>query len=203
MDSTITDRQRKIYEFIRSVTEAGGIPPTVREVGLHFGIKSTNGVQKHIQALIRSGHLSRDPGKSRGLSVSSGSRQVATIPVLGRVAAGLPVLAPENREGDVTVDMSLFSLRTTQKLFALTVKGESMIDAHILPGDTVLVHEQATARNGDIIVALVDGESTVKRFFLEHDHVRLQPENKTMKPMIIDRGEFRVLGKVVGVLRKL
>jgi repressor LexA len=125
------------------------------------------------------------------------------VPLLGRVAAGTPVLSPENREGDVTVDLSLFSLRSTQHLFALIVKGESMVNAHILDGDTLLVRTQSSAQNGEIVVALVDGEATVKRFFLEKNRVRLQPENSTMKPIYLERGEFQIIGKAVGVMRKL
>jgi repressor LexA len=123
--------------------------------------------------------------------------------LLGRVAAGLPVLAPENREGDVMVDPSLFSLKSAHNIFALKVKGDSMVNAHIVDNDTLLVRAQATARDGDIVVALVDGEATVKRFFLGKNHVRLQPENSAMKPLLLDRGEFLILGKVVGVLRRL
>jgi len=179
------------------------MPPTMREIGLQFGIASTNGVEKHLLALERGGHITRERGKSRGISVMGGSRPAAAVPLLGRVAAGVPVLSPENREGDVTVDASLFDINTTQPVFALVVRGDSMMDAHILDGDTVLVREQATARNGDIVVALVEGEATVKRFFLENDRIRLQPENRNMAPLYFDRGDLRIIGKVVGVMRKL
>jgi len=113
------------------------------------------------------------------------------------------VSSPENREGDIAIDLSLFSLKTSQEVFALGVRGESMIDAHILDGDTVLVREQSTARNGDIVVALVEGEATVKRFFLENDRIRLQPENRNMAPLYFDSGDLRIIGKVIGVMRKL
>lgn len=203
MKNRITERQQQIYEFIRGVITARGIPPTIREIGEKFGIRSTNGVEGHLAALERGGLIARERGKSRGISLPSGRRPVVTVPLVGRVAAGQPVLSPENREGDLAVDLPLFALKTAQGLFALNVKGESMIDAHILDGDTVLVRQQAVARNGDIVVALVDGEATVKRFFAEKNRVRLQPENKAMKPLTLERGDFRILGKVVGVLRKL
>jgi len=125
------------------------------------------------------------------------------IPLLGRVAAGLPVLSPENREGEVMVDLSLFSLRNAHNLFALKVRGESMVNAHIMDGDTLLVCAQTTAQNGEIIVALVEGEATVKRFFVEKNRIRLQPENSTMKPLYYERGDFRIVGKAVGVLRRI
>ena len=175
----------------------------MREIGAEFGIRSTNGVEKHLLVLEREGYISRERGKSRGIALSIGSRQADSVPLLGRVAAGVPVLSPENKEGDLTVDLSLFALKSSQQIFALGVRGDSMMNAHILDGDTVLVREQTTAANGDIVVALVDGDATVKRFFLENDRVRLQPENSHMAPLYIDHGDLRIIGKVVGVMRKL
>ena len=204
MKKSITDRQREIYEFIRTNIDGRSIPPTIREIGEAFGIRSTNGVEKHLVALERSGLVIRERGKSRGISLrANGKRPVATVPLLGRVAAGMPVLSPENNEGDFAVDISLFKLKSPHNLFALKVKGESMIDAHIVDGDTVIVRVQAAAQNGDIVVALVNGEATVKRLFVEKSHVRLQPENRTMKPINLDRGDFRIIGRVVGVVRKI
>ena len=203
MKGTISERQQAILEFISETTASRGMPPTMREIGARFGIRSTNGVEKHLSVLEREGCISRERGRSRGIAVTGGSRQVNTVPLLGRVAAGLPVLSPENKESDVTVDLSLFALKSAQQVFALGVRGDSMMDAHILDGDTVLVREQATADNGDIVVALVDGDATVKRFFLENDRVRLQPENSRMAPIYIDQGDLRIIGKVVGVMRKL
>jgi repressor LexA len=203
MKENISERQRSVLEFIHDTLAERGMPPTMREIGEKFGIRSTNGVEKHLQALERGGHIKRERGKSRGITLASGRRHDATVPLLGRVAAGVPVLSPENREGDVTVDHSLFDIRSAQAVFALGVRGDSMIEAHILDGDTVLVREQSTAMNGDIVVALVDGEATVKRFFLENERVRLQPENRTMEPRFIDQGDLRIVGKVVGVLRKI
>jgi repressor LexA len=204
MKTTITDRQREIYEFIRASIDTRGIPPTMREIGKAFGIRSTNGVEKHLAVLEQSGFVMRERGKSRGIFLhADGKRPLATVPVLGRVAAGMPVLSPENHEGEVTVDISLFSLRSTHNLFALKVKGESMIDAHIVDGDTLIVRVQSAVQSGDIVVALVNGEATVKRLFVEKDRVRLQPENSAMKPLYPDRGDFRIIGRVVGVLRRI
>ena len=203
MTKELTDRQQAIYDFIRAVIYKRGIPPTMREIGEEFGIRSTNGVEGHLAALERSGLIARERGKSRGLTVRARERSSVAIPLLGRVAAGLPVLSPENREGDVMIDPSLFSLRSVQNIFALKVKGDSMVNAHIVDGDTLLVRAQASAQDGDIIVALVNGEATVKRFFLGKNQVRLQPENSAMQPILLDRGEFLIMGKAIGVLRRL
>ncbi len=203
MNYKISERQQTILVFIQETIARRGMPPTLREIGEKFGIASTNGVDKHLQALEQGGLITRERGKSRGIAVATGARRDSTVPLLGRVAAGVPVLSPENREGDVTVDPSLFALKPAQNVFALGVRGDSMIEAHILDGDTVLVREQATAANGDIVVALVEGEATVKRFFLENERVRLQPENRSMGPLYFDRGDLRIIGKVVGVMRKI
>jgi len=203
MQNKITERQREIYEFIRATITGKGIPPSMREIGEKFGIRSTNGVEGHLAALEKSGHIVRERGKSRGLSLHAGGRTQATIPLLGRVAAGNPVLSPENKEGQVMVDLALFSLRSAHNVFALRVRGESMVDAHIMDGDTLLVRAQSTARDGEIVVALVEGEATVKRFYNEKNRIRLQPENNTMKPLYLEWGEFRIVGKAVGVMRRI
>lgn len=203
MKYKISERQQAIVEFIRDSTLNRGMPPTMREIGAKFGIRSTNGVEKHLLVLEQSGYISRERGMSRGIAVMGGSRQADAVPLLGRVAAGMPVLSPENKDGDLTVDRSLFDLRSSQQVFALGVRGDSMMDAHILDGDTVVVQEQSTAANGDIVVALVDGEATVKRFFLEKSRVRLQPENRMMEPLYFDGGDLRIIGKVVGVMRRI
>ncbi len=203
MKSSITERQQAIYDFIRTTLAARGIPPTIREIGERFSIRSTNGVNGHLAALERIGLIARERGKSRGIALPSARRTVSEVPLVGRVAAGRPVLSPENREGDLTVDLALFALRTAEDLYALKVKGESMVDAHILDGDTVLVRQQAAAESGDIVVALVEGEATVKRYFPEEGRVRLQPENTAMQPLILERGDVRILGRVVGVLRRI
>jgi repressor LexA len=203
MKNKTTERQQEIYEFIRMVLSARGIPPSMREIGEQFGIRSTNGVEGHLAALERHGMIVRDRGKSRSISLHAGDRMPTTIPVLGRVAAGQPILSPENREGNISIDLAQFSLRNANNIFALKVRGESMVNAHIIDGDMLIVRAQASAQNGDIIVALVDGEATVKRFFIEKNRVRLQPENTSMKPLYLDRGDFRIAGKAVGVLRRI
>jgi repressor LexA len=203
MGQEITERQKEIYEFIRSTIASRGIPPSIREIGGRFGLRSTNGVNKHLAALERSGYITRERWTSRGITLPSGTTTLVTVPLLGRVAAGKPLLSPENREGECTIDQSLFGFRSAQHVFALQVTGDSMIEAHILDGDTVLVREQHMVGSGDIVVAMVEGEVTVKRFFVERDRVRLQPENRTMAPLFIDRGDLRVLGKVVGIMRRI
>lgn len=204
MKKNITKRQQEIYSFIRSAIDRRGMPPTLREIGGRFGIRSTNGVEGHLAALETHGLIRRERGKSRGIVVrSAAERQATPVPLLGRVAAGSPVLSPENLEGHVLVDLSLFSLRRANNIFALRVKGESMVNAHIMDGDILLVRAQSTAQNGDIVVALAEGETTVKRFFREKEAIRLQPENDAMKPLVYDRGDFAVLGKAVGVVRKM
>ncbi len=203
MDPVLTARQQEIYEFIREAVEARGMPPTLREIGMRFQIRSTNGVEKHLRALEAAGLISRRRSASRGIGLTQGRRPLAAVPLLGRVAAGQPVLAPENREDEYGVDPALFGIRPEHKVFALRVRGESMIDAHIMHGDTVLVREQSTAADGDIVVALVEGEATVKRFFQEPGRVRLQPENSALEPLYLENGELRLIGKVIGVMRKV
>lgn len=203
MKKQITDRQQEIYSFIRSFADKRGIPPTLREIGEKFGIRSTNGVEGHLVALERNGLIKRERGKSRGLITRSGDRGTVAVPLLGRVAAGQPVLSPENREGEIMVDPVLFKIRNASSLFALKVKGESMVNAHIMDGDILLVHAQNTGQNGDIVVALVEGEATVKRFFIEKSRIRLQPENSSMQPLFFDRGDLLIVGKAVGVIRRI
>ena len=203
MKTELTARQREIYEFIRFSIEKRGIPPSMREIGEKFGIRSTNGVEGHLAALERQGLIARERGKSRGISLPGRNHALATIPRLGRVTAGMPVLSPENREGELAVDLSLFSLRNAHNIFALGVRGDSMIDAHIMDGDTLLIRAQPVAESGDIVVALVNGEATVKRLFLEKGRVRLQPENKALKPIYVDQGDLSLAGKVVGVIRRV
>lgn len=204
MSVSITERQQAVYDFIRETVEERSLPPTMREIGERFGIRSTNGVEKHLAALEKNGLIVRERGISRGITLPSvQQKNLVTVPLLGRVAAGMPVLSPENREGDITVDFSLFAIRTPDKVFALAVRGESMIEAHIMDGDTVLVKEQQTAQNGDIVVAMTEDEATLKRFYREGSKVRLQPENRTMKPLLFDKGDLRIIGKVVGMLRRV
>ena len=146
MKENITGRRQEIYDFIRSVLDKRGMPPTMREIGEKFGIRSTNGVEGHLAALERDGLIKRERGKSRGIVLRIGERPGMAVPLLGRVAAGQPVLAPENREGEVMIDPAVFSLRTAANIFALKVKGESMRDAHIMDGDILMVRAQNSAQ---------------------------------------------------------
>jgi repressor LexA len=203
----LTKRQQEIFDFIRKYSAKYGYPPTVRDIGKAVGLASSSTVHAHLANLEKLGLLRRDPSKPRaiemlergvGNAVESVKGIVGTegLPVLGAVAAGQPMLAEENIEDYVSVpDMA----GGTNGNYLLQIRGESMKDAGIIEGDHVVVHSQDTARDGDIVVALLGEEATVKRFFREPDHIRLQPENETMEP--IRSKEVKVLGKVVGLLR--
>ena len=204
----LTARQREVLAFIRSFTERHGAPPTVREIGERFGF-TARAAFDHLRALERKGMLHRrvtDKRVSRTLVLSERGfgRRPATreIPILGRIAAGAPLFAEENQEDGIPVRPEWFA-RKGEDLFALRVRGESMIDAHIMDGDLVLVRRQATAQPGDVVAALLDNEATVKRFAREGAAVVLRPEHPTMKPIVVEpgRGDFRILGKVVGLIR--
>jgi repressor LexA len=204
----LTARQREVLGFIRTFTERHGAPPTVREIGDRFGF-TARAAFDHLRALERKGALHRrvsDKRVSRTLVLAErgpGRRQpAAEIPVLGRIAAGTPVFAEENREDSIPVRPEWFA-RKGEDLFALRVRGESMIDAHIMDGDLVLVRRQDSAQTGDVVAALVDSEATVKRFAREGDAIVLRPENPTMQPIVVHpgRADFRILGKVIGLIR--
>jgi repressor LexA len=245
----LTPRQQNILDFVHEFQQAHGYPPSIREIGEFFGIRSTNGVSDHLRALERKGFLSRNGHLSRSLQVvrddsrpaletrfvpdgeemehddvpviartTSTGRTLSlahkspalergnavTVPVMGRVAAGQPMLAVEDAGDTLVVDSYL--LGGPGEVFGLRVVGESMIDAGILPGDFLFVRKRSTAQSGDIVVAMIDGEATVKRWFPEGDRIRLQPENATMKPIYVNRADFRtvdLLGTVVGIYRKL
>jgi len=199
----LTDKQRTILEFIRECVVEGGHPPTIREIGRKFKIKSTNGVRTHLSALIKKGYLKKQALISRGLElVDNAVSGVARLPLVGSVPAGLPIDAVENREGDVAVDTSFLPKGDT---FTLRVSGDSMQDAGIFDGDLVIVRKQAVASKGDVVVALINGEATVKRYLPEGDKISLMPENELFKPIVVDRksGDFRIAGKVVGLLRRM
>ena len=210
------EREQKILSFMRKELRAKGYPPTVREIGAALGIKSTSTVHKDIASLVEQGYLKKDPAKPRALmlvesdsydksetisNVSSSREDVVDVPVVGNVAAGTPILAEENIEDTFPVPAGFVSGDS----FMLKVKGESMINAGIMDGDLILVQQQNTAYNGEIVVAMVEGdfesEATVKTFYREDDHVRLQPETDPMDPIILD--DARILGKVKGVFRYL
>ncbi len=199
----LTDKQRAILEFIRQKITQRGHSPTIREIGEKFGISSTNGVRLHLNALIRKGYLRKHPFISRGLELTrSLMGEVSRLPLVGSVPAGLPIDAIENQEGEIAVDESF--LPKGDK-FTLRVTGDSMKDAGIHDGDIVIVQKQQVAQKGDIIVAIIGEEATVKRYFPEGERIRLQPENDAFKPIIIDNksGEFRIAGKVVGLMRRM
>ncbi len=200
----LTDRQKEILGFIRSFTRRYGLPPTVREIGGRFKF-TPRAAFDHLRALERKGTLKRratSKRASRALTLVDSAVESREIPILGRIAAGAPLLAEENREGALPIDAGWLG-RKGEELFALRVRGESMIEAHIVDGDLVLVRRQESAQLGDIVVALLDDEATVKRFQREGDAVVLKPEHPTMSPIVIHPGErgFRILGKVVGLLR--
>ena len=194
------DRQDKILAFIRSEVERRGFPPSVREICEAMGIKSTSTVHGHLRRLENRGLLVRDPTKPRAIEVVGMQRHTSKIPLVGKATAGLPITAVENIEDTLVVSPGFFCA-DEDACFALHVSGDSMINAGIFDGDIVIVHKQDVAENGEIIVALIDGEdTTIKRFYKEEDRVRLQPENDDYAPMYFE--DVRVLGKVVGSLRR-
>ena len=206
----LTRRQREILEFVRSFSERHGVPPAVREIGQRFGF-TARAAFDHLKALERKGMLERRVTEKRAsrtlvLPASRRPRRPGReeIPVLGRIAAGIPVLAVENREDSIPLPPDWLGAQG-QDVFALRVRGDSMVQAHIVEGDLVIVRKQETASPGDVVAVLLDGEATVKRFARDGSAVVLKPEHPTMKPIVVgpDRHDFRVLGKVIGVLRSL
>jgi repressor LexA len=206
-DRELTDRQRQVLEFIKSDTARTGYPPTVRDIGAAVGLSSSSTVHAHLEALEAKGLIRRDPSKPRALEVLGrevaiaplpARQNVVDLPVVGAVAAGVPMLAAENVESTISLPTEVVRDDST---FVLRVKGESMIEAGILDGDYVVVRSQPTAVNGDIVVAQLEDEATVKRFFKEADRIRLQPENSTMEP--IYARDVTILGKVTAVFRRL
>lgn len=218
----ITDRQRAVLTYVADSITARGYPPTLREIGNHLGIKSTNGVNDHLRALERKGYLTREDMKSRTLRVlrtpdgasvedpsapsedAHSDEDLIEIPIVGRVAAGALTEAIEHPEDTVRVDRMLIG--RGRDVFGLRIVGESMIEAGIHDGDYVFVRKQLTASKGDIVIALVDGEATCKYYFPESDHIRLEPANATMTAILVSKHDWRttqILGVVVGVYRKL
>lgn len=202
----LTDRQREILDFIGKSIKKRGYPPTLREIGAAFEIRSTNGVNDHLRALEKKGYLKREDLKSRALRPVDGlgEEDMVEIPLLGRVAAGQPLLAVENVEDTVKVDR--FFIGQSREVFALRVQGQSMIDDGILDGDYVFVRKQLQAQPGEIVVAMIEGEATVKRYFPEGDRIRFQPANAAMQPIYVHKRDFRsvdIIGVVVGVYRKM
>ncbi len=239
----LTPRQQNILDFVSEFQGQHGFPPSIREIGEFFGIKSTNGVSDHLRALEKKGFLNRSGNLSRCLQVvrdeederpptrrslngrsdevrsshmggrsrfGLGQANQVHVPILGKVAAGQPLLAVEEAEDTLVIDSFLIggpsSVGGRNEVFGLRVVGESMIEAGILPGDFLFVRKRATANPGDIVIAMIEGEATVKRWFPEGDRIRLQPENRTMQPIYVRKQDFKqcdLLGTVVGIYRKL
>ncbi|MHB1419873.1 MAG: transcriptional repressor LexA [Bacillota bacterium] len=201
--TAITDRQRSILDYIKKEIRYRGYPPSVREIGEAVGLSSSSTVHGHLEQLERKGYIRRDPTKPRAIEVlgeqnSAFYKEIIHVPIVGRVTAGQPILAEENIEDTFPLPQDFVQ---ASDVFMLTVSGDSMINAGIMNGDYVLVRQQNTATNGDIIVALLENEATVKRFFREKDHIRLQPENEAMEPILTKN--VSVLGKVIGVFRRI
>jgi repressor LexA len=200
----LTDRQREVLDFITDSIRKRGYPPTLREIGGHFGIKSTNGVNDHLRALEKKGFLHREDLKSRALRPLVSEDNFVEVPVLGKVAAGQPLLAVQNYEDTVKIDR--FFIGQTREVFALRVKGESMIEAGIFDGDYVFIRKQLQASPGEIVVAMIGDEATVKRYYPEGDTIRFEPANSNMTAIVVRKRDFRsvnILGVVIGVYRKM
>lgn len=202
----LTKRQEEILNFIIRQVQKKGYPPSVREIGKAVGLSSSSTVHSHLTTLEEKGYLRRDPTKPRALEIlglrplelQARTKRLCNIPLVGRIAAGTPILAQENIEDIFPLPIDFVR---TENAFMLEVKGESMVGAGILSGDYVIVKQQPMADNGDIVVALMEDEATVKRFYKEKQGIRLQPENPALEPIITK--EVKILGKVIGVLRKI
>ena len=199
----ISTKQKEILEYIKAQIITKGYPPAVREICEAVKLKSTSSVHSHLETLEKNGYIRRDPTKPRAIEIvddgfNLSRRDLVNVPIIGVVTAGQPILAVENIEGYFPMPAEDISNAET---FMLRVKGESMINAGIFDGDKILVEKSSTAENGDIVVALIDDSVTVKTFYKEKNHFRLQPENDTMDPIIVD--ELSILGKVIGLFRML
>lgn len=201
MYEDLSDRQNAILNYIKKVIKEKGYPPAVREIGEAVGLSSSSTVHNHLNQLEKKGYIRRDPTKPRTIEVMDGSlrafKDMINVPVLGRVTAGMPILAVENHEDSFPLPLDFVR---TEDVFMLKIKGDSMINAGILEGDMVIVRKDNTARNGEIVVALIEDEATVKTFYKEKNHVRLQPENDIYEPILTR--DVSILGTVVGLVRK-
>lgn len=195
----LTARQAQVLEFVTSYLDEYGCPPTLREISEHIGVKGTATAIMHLDAIERKGYVTRREGSSRSISLVGRSGSTA-VPIVGTVRAGMPELATEDIVGFCQIDTSW--LKGTDN-FILRVKGDSMVDAGIYNGDYAIIRPQKNAENGEIVVALIDGEATLKRFYHEHDHIRLQPENASMKPIIVKAGEAEAMiaGRLIKTVR--
>ena len=201
MTGPITPKQEEILTYIKNAILDRGFPPAVREICQAVGLKSTSSVHSHLESLEKNGYIRRDPTKPRAIEILDESfglirKELVNVPIVGSVAAGIPLLAEQNIDGYFPIPAEYMP---NDQTFILKVKGESMIKAGIMDGDRLIVKQQATASNGDIIVALLNDSATVKTYYKEDGHYRLQPENDTMDPIIVD--DLQILGKVFGVFR--
>ena len=197
----ITKKQTEILEYIKSQILNKGYPPSVRDICTAVNLKSTSSVHAHLEILEKNGYIRRDPTKPRAIEIIDDNfnltrREVVNVPLIGQVAAGQPLLAVENITSYFPIPAEFIP---KEEVFMLNVKGESMVNAGIYDGDQIIVKQQSTASNGEIVVALVDDSATVKRFYKENGHIRLQPENDFMEPIIVDSCE--IIGKVIGLIR--
>ena len=216
MGTKLTEKQQQILDFVNRQVEEKGYPPSVREICSAVGFKSTSTVHGYLEKLRKSGLIAKDPTKPRAIRVIGGARntprnenepqknyysgkELVDVPIVGKVTAGQPILAVENVEDTFPLPVDYVQNNTA---FMLRVQGDSMVEAGILDRDLVLVKQQSTANNGDIVVALIGDEATVKTFYREKDHIRLQPQNMHMDPIIV-RDNITILGKVIGVFRKM
>ncbi len=198
---TLTSRQKAIYDFLLKTIREKGFAPSIQEIGRQFKIASTNGVSDHLKALEKKGYIRRVGKRAIEVANALGKAAITAtrdVPILGKVAAGKPLFSEENVEGYVAIPDDMGSGKT----FALQVKGDSMIGAGILDGDRVIVKQQGAAENGEIVCAVIDGEATLKRFFQKDGIVTLRAENEKYPPITVSEGEFRIVGRIVGLLRK-
>ena len=206
----LTPIQKKVLDFLANHSKEKGFPPSLREIGSHFGLKGPKAPQKTLHILERKGYVRRTPGVSRGIEILDfppipymmKAGRILSVPIVGTVRAGEPILAIENIEGYINLDRSLAS---SENVFLLRVRGDSMIEAHIQDGDFALVKPQPNAESGEIVVALIENEATIKRIFKKRDFIRLEPANPSMEPIVVKKGEKRVtiVGKVIGIFRKM
>ena len=199
MMSELKDKQLLIYEFLKDFTSQKGYPPTVREICKAVGLKSTSSVHGHLKQLEKEGLIKRDPTKPRALEIVDSviKKEMINVPIIGKVTAGLPILANENIEDSFPLPLDY--VKHNNDLFMLKVSGSSMIKAGILDGDLAIIEKTQPASNGDKIVALIENEATLKTFYRENNHIRLQPENDEMEPIIVDN--CSILGKLIGIYR--
>ena len=196
----VKDKQSEIYKFLKTYTESKGYPPSVREICEAVSLRSTSTVHGHLKRLEKKGMIKRDPSKPRALEIaelSAPKKEMINIPIVGKITAGLPILATENIED--TFPIPLDYIKHDKELFMLRVSGQSMVNVGIRDNDLAIIESAQNAINGDIVVALIDDSATIKRFFKEKDHIRLQPENDTMDPILVD--DCKILGKLVGIFR--